>query len=92
MHAHYGPALLLGALIDGVILLDHVITPEHNGPQPQIAIAHHRQDSIDPLALGADNDRKVWIIKIYDGTTDEIHKDVKIHLETEMMTPRSKRN
>ncbi len=83
MHAHYGPALLLGALIDGVILLDDVITPEHNGPQPQMAIVHHRQDSIDPLALGADNDRSVWIIKIYDGTTDEIHKDVKIHLETE---------
>ena len=59
MHAHFGPALLLGALIGGAILLDDVITPEHNGPQPQMAIVHHGQDSIDPLALGADNDRKV---------------------------------
>ena len=83
MHAHYGPALLLGALIDGVILLDDVITPKHNGPQPQMAIVHHRQDSIDPVALGADNDRNVWIIKTYDGTTDEIHKELNIHLETE---------
>ncbi len=83
IHAHYGPAPLLEALIDGAILLDDVITSEHNGPQPQMAIVHHRQDSIDPLALGADNDRIVWIIKIYDGTTDEIHKEVKIHLETE---------
>ena len=83
MLAHYGPALLLGALIGGAILLDDVITPEHNGPQPQMAIVHHRQDSIDPLALGADNDHNVWVIKTYDGTTDEIHKEVKIHLETE---------
>jgi len=48
-----------------------------------MAIVHHRQDSIDPVALGADNDRNVWIIKTYDGTTDEIHKELNIHLETE---------
>ncbi len=83
MHAHYGPAPLLEALIDDATLQDDVITPEHNGPQPQMAIGHHRQDSIDPVALGADNDRNVWIIKTHDGTRDEIHKEVKIHLETE---------
>ena len=59
MHAHHGHALLLGALIGGAILLDDLITPEHNGPQPQMAIVHYGQDHIDPLALGADNDRKV---------------------------------
>ena len=32
--------------------------------------------------LDADNDRNVWVIKTDDGTTDEIHKEMKIHLET----------
>ena len=48
-----------------------------------MAIVHHGQDNPGPSALDADNDRNVWVIKTDDGTTDEIQKEVKIHLETE---------
>ena len=48
-----------------------------------MAIVHLGQDNLDPSALEADNDRNVWVIKTDDGTTDEIQKKVKIHLETE---------
>ena len=48
-----------------------------------MAIIHHGQDSLNPSALAADNDRNVWVIKTDDGTTDEIQMEVKIHLETE---------
>ena len=48
-----------------------------------MAIVHYAQDNLDPSAHGADNGRNVWVIKTDDGTTDEIQKEVKIHLETE---------
>ena len=59
MHAHFDPAVLLGVLIGGDTLRDDVITPEPNGPQPHMAIVLYGQDSLDPSALGADNDRNV---------------------------------
>ena len=83
MQPGYGPALLLGALIGGAILLDDVITPERKGPPPRVAMFHHGEDSLDAKALGADGDHNVWVIKSDDGSAHEIHKEVKIHLETE---------
>ena len=83
MKTGYGPALLLGALIGGAILLDDVITPERKGPPPRVAMFHHGEDGIDAKALGADGDHNVWVIKSDDGSAHEIHKEVKIHLETE---------
>ena len=83
MQSHYGPALLLGALIGGAILLDDVITPEHTGPPPRVAMIHHGEAGLDPTALGADKEHNVWVIKTDDGTANEVHKEVKIHLETE---------
>ncbi len=84
MHALFGPALLLGLLMGGAIRINDVITPEHHGPGPQMAMmVLHGVHSLDPSALDADNDRNVWVIKTDDETTDEIHKEVKIHLETE---------
>ena len=59
MHAHSGPALLLGVLIVGAILREDVIASEHKGPRPHMEIAHHGVDSLDPSALSADNDRNV---------------------------------
>ena len=83
IHANYGPALVLGVLIGGAIPLQALSTPEHHGSRPQMAIiVHHGVDSLDPPALGADNDRSVWIIKTDDETMDEIHQEVNIHLET----------
>ena len=71
-------------LIGGAIRLHDVVTPEHHGPRPHMAmIVHHGVDSLDPSALDADNDRNVWVIKTGDETADEIHKEVNIHLETE---------
>ena len=83
MQSHYGPALLLGALIGGAILLDDVITPDHQGSAPRVAILHHGKGDLSPAALGAAKDHKVWVIKTDDGTANEVHKEVKIHLETE---------
>ena len=83
MQTGYGPALLLGVLIGGAILLDDVITPERKGPPPRVAMFHHGEDGIDAKALGANGDHNVWIIKSDDGSAHEIHKEVKIHLETE---------
>ena len=83
MQSHYGPALLLGALIGGAILLDDVITPDHQGSAPRVAMIHHGEAGLDPTALGADKEHNVWVIKTDDGRENEIHKEVKIHLETE---------
>ena len=83
MQTGYGPALLLGVLIGGAILLDDVITPERKGPPPRVAMFHHGEDGFDAKALGAGEDHNVWIIKADDGNAQEIHKEVKIHLETE---------
>jgi hypothetical protein len=38
---HYGPALVVGLLIGGAILLDDVITPRH--PHPAMMIEAHQQ-------------------------------------------------
>ena len=83
MQAGYGPALLMGVLIGGAILLDDVITPERKGPPPRVAMFHHGEDGLDAEALGTDGDHNVWVIKSDDGSAHEIHKEVKIHLETE---------
>ena len=83
MQAGYGPALLLGVLIGGAILLDDVISPERKGPPPRVAMFHHGEDGFDAEALGAGDDHNVWVIKSDDGSAQEIHKEVKIHLETE---------
>jgi len=87
MTAHYGPALLLGVLIGGAILLDDVITPKHKGPPPRVAMIHHGEAGIDPKALGADKEHNVWVIKTDDGRANEINKKVEIHLETEDADP-----
>ena len=83
MQTGYGPALLLGVLIGGAILLDDVIAPERKGPPPRVAMFHHGEDGLDAKALGAGGDHNVWVIKSDDGSGQEIHKEVKIHLETE---------
>ena len=83
MQSHYGPALLLGTLIGGAILLDDVITPDHQGSAPRVAIRHHGEGDLSPAALDANKDHNVWVIKTDDGTASEVHKEVKIHLETE---------
>ena len=83
MQTDYGPALLLGVLIGGAILLDDVITPERKDPPPRVAIFHHGEDGLDAQALGAGDDHNVWVIKTDNGSAHEIHKEVKIHLETE---------
>jgi len=87
MTAHYGPALLLGVLIGGAILLDDVITPKHKGPPPRVAMIHHGEAGIDPKALGADKEHNVWVIKTDDGRANEINKKVEIHPETEDADP-----
>jgi len=83
MQSHYGPALLLGALIGGAILLDDVITPDHQGSTPRVAIRHHGEGDLSPAALDANKDHNVWAIKTDDGTANEVHKQVKIRLEAE---------
>ena len=83
MKTGYGPALLLGVLIGGAILLDDVITTERKGPPPRVAMFHHGEGGFDAKALGAGEDHNVWVIKSDDSSTHEIHKEVKIHLETE---------
>ena len=83
MQAGYGPALLLGVLIVGAILLDDVITPERKGPPPRVTMFHHGEGGLDEQALGADEDHNVWVIKSDDASAHEIHKEVKIHLETQ---------
>ena len=83
MQTGYGPALLLGVLIGGAILLDDVIAPERKGPPPRVAMFHHDEDGLGSKALGASDDHNVWVIKADDASAHEIHKEVKIHLETE---------
>ena len=83
MQTGYGPALLLGVLIGGAILLDDVIAPEQKGPPPRVAMFHHGEAGPGSKALGASDDHNVWVIKADDASAHEIHKEVKIHLETE---------
>lgn len=83
MQTGYGPALLLGVLVGGAILLDDVIAPERKGPPPRAAMFHHGEDGLGSEALGASDDHNVWVTKADDASAHAIHKEVKIHLETE---------
>ena len=83
MQTGYGPALLLGVLIGGAILLDDVITPERKGPPPRVAMFHHGEgvESVKNLTPGGDHN--VWIVKGEDEAEAEIHKEVRIELSSE---------
>ena len=83
MQTGYGPALLLGLLIGGAILLDDIITPERKGHPPRVAMFHHGEglDSVKNLTPGGDHN--VWIVKGEDGVESEIHKEVNIELSSE---------
>ena len=83
MQTGYGPALLLGVLIGGAILLDDVITPERKGPPPRVAMFHHGEgvESVKNLTPGGDHN--VWVIKGDDPVEAEIHKEIRIELASE---------
>ena len=83
MQTGYGPALLLGVLIGGSILLDDVITPEQKGPPPRVAMFHHGEgmESVKNLTPGGDHN--VWVIKGDDPVEAEIHKEIRIELASE---------
>jgi anthranilate phosphoribosyltransferase len=83
MQTGYGPALLLGVLIGGAILLDDVITPERKGPPPRVAMFHHGDGVDDPKALSRSGDRNVWVIKGDDPVEAEIHKEIRIELASD---------
>ena len=59
MQIGYGPALLLGVLIGGAILLDDVIAPELKSPPLRVAMFHHADGFDDPKALSRSGDHKV---------------------------------
>ena len=63
MQTGYGPALLLGVLIGGAILLDDVITPERKGPPPRVAMFHHGEGMESVKNLPPGGDHNVWVIK-----------------------------
>ena len=83
MQMGYGPALLLGMLIGGAILLDDVITPERKGPPPRVALLHHGEgmESVNNLTPGGDHN--VWVIKSDDPVETEVHKEIRIELASE---------
>ena len=83
MQVGYGPALLLGVLIGGAILLDDVITPERKGPPPRVATFHHGDGFDDSKALSRSGDHNVWVIKGDDPVEAEIHKEIRIELASE---------
>ena len=83
MQTGYGPALLLGVLIGGAILLDDVITPERKGPPPRVAMFHHGDGSDDPKALSRSGDHNVWVIEADDPVEAQIHKEIRIELASE---------
>ena len=62
MQTGYGPALLLGVLIGGSILLDDVITPERKGNQLRVAL-FHLGDGFEIRRLCPGGDHNVWVIK-----------------------------
>ena len=82
MHAGHGLALLLGVLIGDAILLDDVITPERKGPPPRVAMLHHGDEFDDPRALSPSGDYHVWVIEGDDPVETEIHKEIRIELES----------
>ena len=77
MQTGYGPALLLGVLIGGAILLDDVITPERKGPPPRVAMFHHGEGMESVKNLPPGGDHNVWVIKGGDPVEAEIHKEIK---------------
>lgn len=83
MQTGHGPALLLGTLIGGAILLDDVITPERRGPPPRVVMLHHGEGGLDAKAIGPGDNHNVGVIKSDDANAHEIQKKVEIHLETE---------
>ena len=83
MQSNYGPALLLGALIGGAILLDDVITPEPKSHPPRVAMFHHGENLGDIEALAPEGDHNVWIVKGEDDVETEIRKEVRIELSTD---------
>jgi len=83
MQSGYGPALVLGVLIGGAILLDDVITPERNSAPARMAMFHHGDSEVDLKTLGEDEDHKVWVIKTDEASEHEIHQEVKIQLESD---------
>ena len=80
---HYGPALLLGVLIGGAILLDDVITPERKGHPPRVAMLHHGEGVGELNALAPEAGHNVWVVKGDDDVETEIHKEVRIELSSE---------
>ena len=81
----YGPALVLGLLIGGAILLDDVITPRH--PHPTMMIEAHQQGA-GPLIRkemrigGSGHDdmgphKKIWIQKSGDEAV-EISEEIEV--------------
>ena len=83
MKSNYGPALLLGALIGGAILLDDVITPERKSHPTSVAMFHHGENVGAIEALAREGDYNVWIVKGEDDIETEIHKEVRIELSAE---------
>ncbi len=83
MQSNYGPALLLGALIGGAILLDDVITPERKSHPTRVAMFHHGENVGAIEALAREGDYNVWIVKGEDDVETEIHKEVRIELSAE---------
>ena len=83
MQSNYGPALLLGVLIGGAILLDDVITPERKGHPPSVAMFHHGEGVEDLKSLAPEGDHNVWIVKGEDDVQTEIRKEVRIELSSE---------
>jgi hypothetical protein len=82
---HYGPALVVGLLIGGAILLDDVITPRH--PHPAMMIEAHQQGA-GPLIRkemrigGSGHDdmgphKKIWIQKSGDDVI-EMNEEMEI--------------
>ena len=83
MQTGYGPALLLGMLIGGAILLDDVITPQRKSPPVRVAMSHHEGGSDDPTTLSRSGDHNFWVIKDDDPVEAEIHKEIRIELASE---------
>ena len=83
MKSNYGPALLLGALIGGAILLDDVITPERKSHPTRVAMFHHGENVGAIEALAREGDYNVWIVKGEDDVETEIHKEVRRELSAE---------
>ena len=83
MQTGYGPALLVGVLIGGAILLDDVITPERKGLPPRVAVFHHGDEYDDPKALYRSSDHNVWASRGDDPVEAEIHKEIRIELASD---------